>query len=318
MKSRADAKPNVSRRSFLQGAAAAGATIAMGGTLRKTNAANIQQVSDSDGHAGVLVDLTRCIGCRICEAACVAANGLPELEAPVEDKTVFESRRRTDTRTYTVVNRYATSDALGDPVYEKVQCMHCVEPACASACLVGALHKTPEGPVIYDQDLCIGCRYCLIACPFNIPTYEYDHALDPKVQKCHMCYHRISRGELPGCVAECPVDALTYGSRSDLIKLARNRIRQYSDRYIDHIYGEHEAGGTSWLYISGAPFDDVGLPTDLGTQPFPVYTKEFLSFVPLVLVAWPALLGGMYLMSRAREQEDDAEDIDEHGGSERP
>lgn len=285
------------RRAFLRGAAAAGGALLAGKALDRPAHARALDTTHSPERLGVLVDLTRCIGCRRCEGACNAANGLPAPEISFDDKTVFETERRTDPQTYTVVNRFASADPLGQPVYAKFQCMHCEEPACAAACPVAALQKTPHGPVVYDKDLCIGCRYCMIACPFYVPTFEYANAFDPKIQKCYMCNHRLSKGELPGCVAECPVEALKFGTRHGLLDLARERIRHHPDRYVDHVYGEHEAGGTSWLYISGVPFEQVNLPTDVGNRPYLEYTQSFLSLVPIVLVGWPALLGSFYFLS---------------------
>lgn len=252
---------------------------------------------------GMLVDLTRCIGCRRCEAACNKVNKLPKPKIPFDDKSVFEKKRRTDARAYTVVNRYANTLRLGEPVYRKVQCMHCNEPACVSACPVGAMKKTPEGPVIWNHNVCIGCRYCMNACPFYIPAFEYDNPFAPKIQKCFMCYQqRIKKGMIPGCAAACPMEALTFGKRSDMLQLARARIANEPGKYIEHIYGENEVGGTSWLYISPMPFEQVDLPTNLGTTPFPVFTRNFLSFVPLVLTVWPTLLGGFYLFTKRREE----------------
>lgn len=288
----------VSRRGFLKSFTATGGVL-LTGSSRKTLAKDFPNNPDQ---YGMLTDLVRCMGCRRCEAGCQEANNLPKPNISFEDKSVFEEKRRVDAQTYTVVNRYYDELWIEGPVYSKVQCNHCEEPACASACLVGALKKSPEGPVIYNEKVCIGCRYCINACPFYIPTYEYSNAFQPKVQKCFMCHHRIIEGKLPGCSASCPVEAITFGKRNQLISLARDRIRRRPNRYIDHIYGEHEAGGTSWLYISGVPFDRLDFPMNLGTTPFPEYTMEFLSFVPLVLVVWPALLGGFHLFSKRREE----------------
>ncbi len=212
----------------------------------------------------MLHDTTLCIGCRSCEAACNEVNDLPAPDRPFDDLTVLEDKRRTDAAAFTVVNRYQPHEGPKSPVFRKSQCNHCLEPACASACFVGAFTKTPEGAVVYDASVCVGCRYCMIACPFNIPTYEYNEAFEPRVRKCTMCHPRIAEGKLPGCVEACPMEALTFGKRTELLTIARERIRKYPDRYIDHIYGEHEMGGTSWLYITGAPFEDVGIRTDLG------------------------------------------------------
>jgi hypothetical protein len=142
----------------------------------------------------------------------------------------------------------------------------------------------------------------MTACPFGIPAFEYFDAINPAIQKCTMCYsNRISKGLIPACAEACPLETITFGKRSDLIKEARDRIRNEPGRYIDYIYGEHEVGGTDWLYISGFPFEELGLPSDVGTTPYVELTKDFLSMVPLVLVVWPALFGGFYAWTKRRE-----------------
>ena len=171
-----------------------------------------------------------------------------------------------------------------------------------SSCFVSAYTKTPEGAVEYDASVCVGCRYCIVACPFDVPAYEYNEALEPRVMKCTMCQPRLLEGKLPGCVEACPQEALVFGRREDLISIARERIRKHPGRYIDHIYGEHEMGGTSWLYISGAPFEELGFRTDLGTTPAPKLTSGALAAVPIIIGVWPALLGGIYLMTQSKER----------------
>lgn len=297
----------ISRRQFLKASAAIGGSLLVASRVGSPEKVFAQGFPARPDRFGMLTDLTRCIGCRRCEEACNKAHNLPKPKISFEDKSVLERKRRPDAQAYTVVNRYSDPHWLGGPVYRKIQCNHCEEPACVSACLVAAMKKSPEGPVIYNEDACIGCRYCINACPFYIPAYEYSNALYPRVQKCFMCYQRISKGEVPACAAECPVEAITFGKRSELLKSARDRIRDNPGRYIDHIYGEHEAGGTSWLYISGVPFEQLDFPMNLGKTPYPEFTKEFLSFVPLVLAVWPALFGGFYLMAKSREQSAEAE-----------
>lgn len=289
----------IGRRPFLKGGAAAGGAAILG-CLTGGSALGASETSDGRDDVAVLQDLTRCVGCRRCEAACNRANDLPAPATPFEDPGVFAETRRPDDDKYTVVNRYEDR-TWTKPVYRKVQCNHCAEPACASACPVGALQKTAEGPVIYDEDLCIGCRYCMVACPFSIPAFEYDDPLNPAIRKCTMCYHRIAAGQEPACVEACPVEAITFGPRTEMIKNARARIVGAPDRYVDHIYGEHEVGGTDWLYLSGVPFDEVGFPS-VRSEPYPDLTSGFLSAVPLVLVGWPALFGGVYAMSRRRDE----------------
>jgi formate dehydrogenase iron-sulfur subunit len=251
---------------------------------------------------GVLHDTTLCIGCRRCEKACNEVNDLPPPEKPFDDLSVLDKKRRTDEKTYTIVNKYYPDGPEKPPVYRKFQCNHCKEPACASACFVGAFTKTPEGAVVWNSSVCVGCRYCMIACPFDVPTYEYDKVLTPRVMKCTMCYPRVLEGKLPGCVEACPEEALSFGKREDLIAIARERIHKYPERYIDHIYGQHEMGGTNWLYITGAPFETLGFRTDLGITPAPEFTSGALSMVPVVIGLWPALLGGIYVINQRKER----------------
>jgi formate dehydrogenase iron-sulfur subunit len=273
---------NNKRRDFLKLTVAASSTLIAGDAL----ASGHKNLEIYDKAYGVLVDSTFCIGCRKCEYACNQVNKLPTQELKAfDDKSVFKDHRRPTDGAYTVVNSYADPNIPDKQDYLKVQCMHCNDPACASACIVGAFKKTPEGPVTYDAWKCMGCRYCMVACPFQIPAYEYSNAFSPKVVKCTFCYTRLtSEGKRPGCVEICPNEALTFGTRKELIEQAHSRIRQYPGRYHDHVYGEHEVGGTSWLYLAGVDFDATELPK-LTEQPIPEHTESiqhgvFKSFVP--------------------------------------
>jgi len=292
----------INRRNFLKGTLAVGTCLVAAQILAGTDKAQAQSDSSSKDRFAMMTDLRRCVGCRRCEEACNKANGLPEPEVPFTDKSVFEEKRRPTTGAYTVVNRYYEEQWIEGPVYRKVQCNHCLEPACVSSCLVAAMKKTPEGPVTYDPNVCIGCRYCLNACPFYIPAYEYSNALSPKVRKCFMCYeNRLKLNEFPACSVECPVEAITFGRRDQLIDLGRKRIMDAPGKYVNHIYGEKEAGGLGWLYLSGVPFEKLDFPTDLPETAYPEFSKSFLTFVPLILVIWPTLLGGIHLFSRRRQ-----------------
>lgn len=281
----------VSRRDLLRTLAAAGAAAAVGTGGAEASPARLSGWPDS---FGMLTDLTECVGCRSCEAACNRANRLPEPAVPFDEKSVFERKRRPTARAYTVVNRYEHPGAPEKPIYRKVQCNHCQEPSCASACPVRAYRKTPEGAVLYNKDVCFGCRYCMVACPFSVPAYDYESALDPRIVKCTMCHDRVKAGGIPACAEACPVGAVTFGKRADLLKLAREKIRRNPDRYVDHVFGEREVGGTGWLYLAGVPFESLDFPTGLPEKPLVEQTKGFLSAVPLVLVLWPALLGMCY------------------------
>lgn len=297
--------PNVllARRLFLKHlAAASGLTLCAGS--RPASAAH----RPADGlQLGVLIDTTMCVGCRSCERACNEINtDLPRRPPELfKDEAVFAARRRMDAGAYTVVNRYLNSPAAGRPVYAKFQCLHCLYPACESACIVGALSRQDNGAVVYDAGKCIGCRYCLAACPFQVPAYEYGNALTPQIRKCTFCFdQRLRAGAVPACVEACPTEVMIFGKRSELLGLARQRIRQYPGRYRQHIYGEHEAGGTAWLYLAGVPFKAIDLP-GLGYHPIPGYTEPiqhaiFKWFAPPA--ALYGLLGGLMWWLTARRR----------------
>jgi formate dehydrogenase iron-sulfur subunit len=250
----------VNRRDFLKLAGTATGTAAVAALAGPALAAGPVSRLSPD-RQGVLVDATVCIGCRRCEWACARQNGLPhgELDA-YDDQSVFAQARRPSSTAYTVVNRWPVQEGR-QRLDLKVNCLHCERPACVSACIVGALKKDPRGPVTYDAKACIGCRYCQVACPFQIPSYEYEKALTPQLRKCDLCATRtLEEGKRPACVEMCPPEALVYGRRADLVELAENRIRMNPDRYDAYLYGQHEVGGTSWLYLLDRPYAKAGLP----------------------------------------------------------
>ncbi|MFU2207098.1 sulfate respiration complex iron-sulfur protein HmcB [Solidesulfovibrio sp. C21] len=287
------------RRHFLGLLGAAGVTLTTGAKAKASDAADVAGLPNA---FGVLFDASRCIGCRKCEAACNTVNELPKPDKPFDDLTVLDTERRTTATAYTVVDKYMPKSGE-NPVFRKIQCNHCMEPACASACFVKALKKTETGAVVYDASLCVGCRYCMVACPFNIPAYEYNKALTPRVMKCTMCYPRIKEGKLPGCVEACPKEALQFGRRRDLLNIAWDRITANTDKYVSHVYGEHEMGGTSWLYIAPKPsFAALGMDEHLGTTPAPELTAGALTAVPAVVGIWPVLLTGLYAVSKRKDK----------------
>ena len=259
---------------------------------------------------GVLVDTTVCVGCRSCEWACKVAHGRPTPPlATYEDRSVYKEQRRPKPDAVTVVNEYRPEKGDDPPVYVKAQCMHCDHPSCVSACIVGAFSKEENGSVVWDTNKCIGCRYCLVACPFQVPSFEFGEALRPDIAKCDFCNSRTKDGKLPACVEICPVEALTYGPRTELIKVARERIRRNPERYNHHIYGENEAGGTSWMYMASKDFASLGLP-NVGTHAMPGTSESiqhgiFAYFIPPVLLY--AMLGGVMYITRRKKETDEKE-----------
>jgi len=279
---------SINRRNFFKAIGVTGAALVFGNEAKaKPGDEEIVEFK------AILYDSTRCVGCQTCEYSCAEAHGLPEPEDYPEagvTRTTNETRR-------TVVNAYETS--VGE-VYVKRQCMHCNQPACASACLTQAMHKTVEGPVIWREDKCMGCRYCMVSCPFDVPKFEY-HSANPKITKCNMCFERQEEGKLPACVENCPGEALVFGTRRELIAEARRRIAENPEMYHDHIYGETEAGGTSFLYLSPVPFDEIGFKTNIQKASYPALTKGFLYSVPAVFVLVPSLLLGIHEATKSNQ-----------------
>jgi len=247
----------------------------------------------------VLYDATKCIGCRACQVACKQWNELPG-EMTINQGS-YENPPKLSASTFTKI-RFTEVEDNGKFhfVFNKVQCMHCEHPACAAACPVGALQKTPDGPVVYDDNKCFGCRYCMVACPFGIPTFEWDKPL-PWVRKCTFCADRQGNGLKPACVTACPTSALKFGEREELLAEARERIADSPDNYVNHIYGEKEVGGTSWLYLSPVPFEKLGFPV-LGSEPVTLDAERAMGAVPPVLFGVAAVMSGIYWLAKRRDK----------------
>jgi formate dehydrogenase iron-sulfur subunit len=254
---------------------------------------------------GLLFDANRCIGCGSCMDACKEENDLPASKEEVLSAT-----------DYTVL------EDLGDDLYLRRMCMHCLEPSCASACPVGALRKTEAGPVVYDFDRCIGCRYCMVACPFSVPRYEWS-STTPRVRKCQMCAHRVSKGKPTACAEACPEEATIFGERSQLLAEAWKRISQEPDRYVKRVYGAEEAGGTSVLII-GPPEIMAAFDPRIPMESLPKKTWAVLSQIPTAVgVAGVGLLGVHWIIHRrmtlaatAKENGDKPDDTGKKGPQE--
>lgn len=234
----------------------------------------------------ILFDATQCVGCGTCYEACKEKNKLPET-----NKDFLKDHLSANT--FTVVEEY------GD-VYTRKMCMHCIDPACVSVCPVGALQKTDIGPVIYDSDKCLGCRYCMQSCPHKIPRYEWNKT-NPSVRKCIMCYDRVSQGNPTACAEACPTGATTFGDRDELITEAKKRIADNPGTYYPEIYGVKEAGGTSVLILSPVPFHQLGF-ADLPTEALPNYTERALEKIPAVVSVGSIFLGSMYWLTKRKNQ----------------
>jgi formate dehydrogenase iron-sulfur subunit len=251
---------------------------------------------------GILYDSTLCIGCKLCEKACAEHNGLP-----YNDDIAAESKQ--SEHKFTVV-------LTENDHFMRRLCMHCDEPACASVCPVGAFHKTALGPVVYDVWKCIGCRYCMVACAFAQPKYEWG-SLNPRVRKCIMCPDLIKRAQPTACAAACPTGATKFGERDQLLLEAQERIRQNPDKYFDHIYGKDEVGGTSVLLLSAVPFEQFGYPSisKIGDKALPELTGVVMEKVPDFIPLWALVLGGVYWLAHRKEEVAAAEAIEKQGGA---
>jgi formate dehydrogenase iron-sulfur subunit len=237
---------------------------------------------------GILTDITKCIGCLKCVAACKEVHNLKE-----DEPRIWQKNDGLSAENWTSIIRKPKDH------YVRKQCRHCLEPACASVCPVGALQKTKLGPVIYDSNKCLGCRYCMMACPYGIPRYDWDKTV-PHVEKCILCYDRIIKGEQPACTEACPQKATIFGERSELLKIAHKRIKGNPGKYINKVYGEHEVGGTSVLYLSDIDLGFLSYPVNLGNKPLPERTSTAMESVPFAFVGMGGVMLGLNWIIRRR------------------
>ncbi len=234
----------------------------------------------------ILFDSTQCVGCRACEEACSRKWAIDYGEAVASEERISE--------------RKLTAVVTHGERYARRLCMHCLEPACVSACPVGAFRKTPLGPVIYEEARCMGCRYCMLACPFGAPVYEWSKVL-PKVRKCDMCPERLLEGKPTACSEACPAGATATGDRDQMIVEAKRRLAESPKQYDGRVYGLNDVGGTSVLMISEVPLGEFGLKWSLPQEPLPALTGRALAFVPDVVGVGAVLLGGVYWITHRRE-----------------
>jgi formate dehydrogenase iron-sulfur subunit len=235
----------------------------------------------------LLYDSTLCIDCKACEQACAEHNKLPYNDA------IAAEQKQSEHKLTVVLDK--------NDKYMRRLCMNCLDSACASVCPVGALKKTAEGPVTYDENRCMGCRYCMVACPFGVPKYEW-YKLLPRVKKCTMCSDRVQAGLQTACAEACPTGATKFGERDDLIAEAQKRIRDNPGKYVNHIYGQSEVGGTSVLLLSSVPFATFGYRTDLSHDPLPMLTYRVLSQIPDFVPLGGVMLGGVWWITHRREE----------------
>lgn len=285
---------NLSRRDFLKICGAGAVTLGVGAKFAPpalgTGTRNVP-ITHKPGN-GVLIDASACVGCKSCQRACKLANNLPS-----------DGRETTlSATTLTVVDFKNISPKVDQPEIKPVkrQCMHCDNPACVSVCPVGALVKTESGAVTYDADKCIGCRYCMMACPFGVPKYDWNSP-NPKINKCAQACMANGKATSPACVQACPVKALAYGSREELLATAHARIAQNPSKYVNHVYGENEIGGTSMLYLSSVPFEQLGFRTDLPSEPLPSLTWAVQEKIPGIFVSVIAALSGIAWWTHRRQ-----------------
>lgn len=251
----------LSRRSLLKGMVAAGAAAAVSAAPAS---AREKKTAPADAH-GMLYDATLCIGCKACVVACKEFNKMPADGSTLG--SIYDAPTDLNGKTKNVIALYKGD---GKQSYMKKQCMHCIDPACASVCMLGSFKKRPLGIVTWDSSKCIGCRNCMVACHYNIPKFEWFETF-PKMVKCELCSHVTAdgteagakpTGKQPGCCSVCPRKAVVFGKYSDLVAMAESRVKANKGKYEeDRVYGITEVGGTQVLYLAaaGVPFDKLGL-----------------------------------------------------------
>lgn len=239
----------------------------------------------------LLFDANYCVGCEMCVDACTESN-----ELPADAEPGLSAARWTSLEDH-------------DDIYLRRMCMHCVDPACASACPVGALEKTDAGPVLYDFDKCIGCRYCMLACPFKVPRYTWDSNM-PRVSKCQMCPERLKKGQPTACAEACEMEATVFGDRTEMIALAWKRISEDPENYAHKVYGLEEAGGTCVFVIGPTELMETAFDPRVPQENLPEKTWVVLSKIPTAVgVASASLIGLNWIIRRRMKlMNDDAYD----------
>lgn len=252
--------------------------------------------------SGLLYDATKCIGCKACVTACNRANGLPP-DTSLDG--IHLAPPNLSSKTKNIIQLFK-DDETGEYSFVKRQCMHCLDPACVSGCPFGALEKKEMGIVKWDGEKCLGCRFCAIACPYEIPKFDWDQ-FNPKIVKCELCADRLANGQLTACSEVCPTEAVIFGRRDELLKEAKRRIAQNPGLYHENrVYGEHEGGGTQVLYLSKAEFDDIGLP-HLGDVSNPAYALEVQSLMYKYMAVPTMLYAGLAALVRRNWNEHERE-----------
>jgi Fe-S-cluster-containing dehydrogenase component len=252
------AKP--SRRQFLKLVGATGAALLVGRS--GASASEAHQVNNDT--VGMLYDATRCVGCKACMSACKRVNSdygsLSYEKAKFDPDGLWDAPQDLSGSTRTLIKLFKESDREWS--YVKYSCMHCQKPSCVSVCPVSAMTRdAATGIVSYNKNTCIGCRYCQVACAFNIPKFQWEKAA-PQIVKCDLCkFTNLVKKGITACAETCPVGAITYGKRKDLLAEAKKRLQDNPGKYQNHIYGEKEVGGANHLYLSAMQFSKLGLPT---------------------------------------------------------
>jgi formate dehydrogenase iron-sulfur subunit len=236
----------------------------------------------------LLLDISICIGCNACQAGCKTENKLPA-----------------DEEKYLSLTAFTALDTFNGKFVRRL-CQHCEVPTCVSVCPVGALEKTAAGPVVYDADKCIGCRYCMQACPFRVPRYEWN-STKPRIRKCTFCAPRQALGMQTACAEACPTGATKFGDRDAMVVEAVRRIQADPGKYVARIYGREDVGGTSMLYVSPVPFEQLGFDVKLGNSPMPLLTHQAMEKIPSVVTVGSVLLAGIWWITGRRKDVQRAE-----------
>ena len=310
----------IKRRDFLKGIAG-GAALAMAQPVL----ALAREKSRLPDAVGILYDATLCIGCQACMVGCRKANDLPA--ETIGPQKLWDNPIDLSAKTLNIIKKYKDGTGafkdreINGYSFIKRHCMHCVDPACVSACPASALTKDPKtGIVSYNEDACIGCRYCQVACPFLIPKFEWDNPF-PKIVKCQLCSHLLAKGQLPGCCDACPTGASIFGPTAALLEDAKRRQKmqpgEYYDfpiasiasgktqyqkaaQYIPKIYGEKEVGGTQVLMLAGVPFTKLGLP-DLPERSYVALAENIQHTLYKGMILPIVALGGLIFLVKRTE-----------------
>ena len=265
-------------------------------------------MANTNTRMSVLYDASKCTACQACSVACKQWNDLPAEKTVIT--TSIQSHDNFTPKTWTFIRFKETfENNKMEWNFRKNQCMHCGEAGCIKACSYDAISRTETGFVVIDHQKCIGCGYCTAGCPFNVPRVDEQKK---KSYKCTGCPERTANGMIPACVATCQPEALVYGEREQIVKMAEARVKALLPKYPKaNVYGAKDLKGLNFTYVLLREPEYYGLPAVPAVSLAITTWKDIVRPLGMLSIAGTLTATAVsYMMTRGKnnEQEDKSHD----------